>query len=86
MKGHFEPISGILRVFEDDKNYGDDYIWCVTVRFLNLTTVELLGITKAPTPSIWRAVRRVLFDMKIDTVVIYKILSDGTVIKKIIKR
>jgi len=86
MHGHFEPISGVLRIFEDGKEYGDEYVWCVTVKFLTRTKVELCGIIKAPTPSMWKAIRTTLWNMNIDTVVMERKLSDGTIVKKEIQR
>jgi len=50
-----EPISGILRVFAEDKQYGDKYVWACTVKYVDAHTIELMGVIEAPTPSICRA-------------------------------
>ena len=78
MHAEFENLSGIIRIFEDGKNYGDEYGWAVTVRYLDKETVEFLGITKAPTISQWRAIEDCCREEGIKTIVFYRILNDGT--------
>lgn len=56
MKASIEPISGVIRVWVDGCVYGDPYEWVATVRWLNRTTIEILGYTTKVTPSIWKAV------------------------------
>lgn len=51
----FEHISSWLRVYEDDKQYGDPYFG-LAVRWLSRTEVELGLQQKKLTPDIYRAV------------------------------
>lgn len=54
----FEPLAGVIRVFQEGKQYGDRYEWVASVRFLMKDAIEILGYTKPVTPSIWRALRK----------------------------
>lgn len=58
MKAAIEPISGVIRVWMDGGVYGDPYEWVATVRWINRTSVEILGYTRRVTPGIWRAVSK----------------------------
>jgi hypothetical protein len=69
MNAHFEPLSGIVRVFADGNTYGDSYEWCATCRFLDQKRVEILGVTKPMTPSIWRAIVERFGEMGVETIV-----------------
>lgn len=42
---HLEPLTSILRVYDEGKSYGDEYLWCCTVRYVNIEEVELCGVT-----------------------------------------
>lgn len=54
-----EMIAGVIRVFPSpDKTHGDVYDWAATVHRLNQETIEILGVTQAPTPSQWREIKR----------------------------
>jgi hypothetical protein len=57
---HIEPAVGLLRVFDDGAQFGDPYIWSCTVKHLDEHSVELCGVCKPVTPSIWRAIRDLL--------------------------
>ncbi len=46
MKGHIEPLSGILRV---GGSYGEHCTYSVTLRYLNPEEVEIMGAERAPT-------------------------------------
>lgn len=58
MQVHIEPLAAVLRVFDGDSNYGDPYEVALTLRYLDQTTVEILGLDKPITPAVWRAIRR----------------------------
>ena len=55
--GHIEPLSGVLRI---GGAYGDPYRYAVTLRYLSPREVEILSVLRAPTPSEWRAMAKVL--------------------------
>lgn len=58
MKVHVQPISGVLRVWNNpDAHYGQPYDWACTLRYLDEETVEFLGVTQPVTVSLWRAIR-----------------------------
>lgn len=58
MKSEIESLVGVIRVWQDDKGYGDPYEWVATVRWRTRTEVEIMGYTKPVTPSIWKSVVR----------------------------
>lgn len=58
MQVHVEPLAAVLRVFDGASNYGDPYKLALTVRYLDQTTIEILGLDKPITPTAWRAIRR----------------------------
>ena len=84
MNAHFEPISGVIRLFEDGKGYGDKYTWAGTVRFIDAKTVEVLGCTSAPKPSEWRAIVQCVKDVGVKEIIFYRIRSDGTTDKHVV--
>lgn len=55
MHAEFEHIASLLRVFDDDKKYGDPYFG-LAVRWLNKTEVELELQQKKLTPAIYRSI------------------------------
>ncbi len=63
-EGHIEPLCGLLRI---GGPYGSPYEWCVTVRYLSPSEVELLGALRAPTTGEWRKAVRVLREAGIVT-------------------
>lgn len=69
MNAHFEPLSGIVRVFADGYSYGDSYEWAATCRFLDPNKVEILGVTTPMTPGIWRAIVERFGEMGVETIV-----------------
>lgn len=60
---HIEPLTAVLRVFAPGKGYGDPYEFACTVRWLDPETVELLGVDKPPSPSMWWPVADALREM-----------------------
>ncbi len=67
MKVDLQPVSGILRIWNDpDAKYGDPYDWCCTVKWLTETKVELLGVDKPVTPAMWRAIQDALAERGIE--------------------
>lgn len=65
---HVEPVSSVLRVFVNDKNYGDEYLWCCTVRWINVEKVELCGVTEFPNLSFRHAIGKALWDIGVKEV------------------
>lgn len=59
---HVEPISSILRVFVNEKGYGEKYLWCCTLRWLNPKKVELCAVTDFPNLAFRRAIGKALWN------------------------
>lgn len=57
MPGHLEPLSAVLRI---GGVYGEPYTWAAAVRYRSPTEVEILGASRCPTGSEWKAAIRVL--------------------------
>ena len=76
-KAHLEHLSGVVRVFEDGRDFGDPYCFAATVRWKDPTTVEILGITKPPVPSDWRAMRELFAEMSVSRVEIKRRREGG---------
>lgn len=70
MNVHIEPLAGVLRVFDETSNYGDPYELALTVRYVDQTTIEILGLDKPITPTHWRAIRQHLKTLGIAKVMI----------------
>ena len=74
-------MSGVVRVFDNDKSYGDEYSWASTCRFLDLKTVEILGVTKPLLISERKAILALFANMNIENVV-YNRYKNGKPYKK----
>lgn len=83
---HIEPLSGIIRVFDDDAKYGEPYQWAATVRWLDRETIEICGAMAAPTPSEWRAIARLMRSQSppVKRVVVKRNRPDGTTETRIV--
>lgn len=57
MKGHIEPLAGILRIGGE---YGQPFTWSATLRYITPAEVEVMGALRAPTLEERRAIRDVL--------------------------
>lgn len=57
VSGHLEPLAAVLRI---GGAYGEPYTYAVPVRYVTPYEVEILGATRAPTPSEWRGVVQTL--------------------------
>lgn len=55
MQAEFEHLTSVLRVWPDDKQYGDPY-WGVVIRWINQREVEIMLQQQKLTPAIYRAV------------------------------
>lgn len=55
MHAEFEHIASLLRVWDDEKSYGDPYCWAVAVRWLNRHEVEIILQQQKLTAGIYRA-------------------------------
>lgn len=68
-----EPLSAVVRFWHDEQSqYGDPYDWVATLRWITPNEVEVIGITKPPTPSVWRAVKAACREMGIERIVFYR--------------
>jgi hypothetical protein len=81
----FEPTSGVVRIFSEGRSFGQPYDWVASVRWLSPTSVEILGIEKAPKPSEWRALIACWKKLGVETMVFSRYKSQGTTIKHVIK-
>lgn len=70
MHAHIEPIAGVVRIFENERQWGDPFVWSCTIRWRNITEVELLGVTKPPTATQMRALIKTLQRAGITAVII----------------
>jgi hypothetical protein len=75
---HIEVLSGIVRVFEPGKAYGDTYVWSATLRWTAPDTVEYLGALRAPTRHEIRAMAEKLREMGVFFVLIKRLRPDGS--------
>lgn len=55
MHCEFEHLTSILRVWDDDKKYGDPY-WGIVIRWINNEEVEIMLQQQKLTTAIYRAV------------------------------
>lgn len=78
MHVHVEPLSAIVRVFENGKSYGDPYEWAGAIRCLDRNTVEVVGTMQAPSVKVWRELKKCLPDFGITTVIFKRRMRDGT--------
>jgi len=59
MPARIEPFSCVVRYWDNnDAQHGDPYQWAASVRWINIETMEICGITRPPTIAIWRAVKQ----------------------------
>lgn len=49
-----EPLVVQLRFHKDEGQFGDPYIWSATGVRIAPGVLEIIGVIKAPLPSIWR--------------------------------
>ena len=50
-----EPISAVVRIWDNQSGYGAPYDWVATLRWVDKDTVEVIGTTTAPTRTQWKA-------------------------------
>jgi len=77
VSAHVETTSVVLRVFSDGREFGDRYDWCATGVRIAPGVLEILGVLRAPSPSEWRAVYRVLKAQGWRTVIWWRHRPDG---------
>lgn len=77
-----EPISGTLRIHSEDIispwDWRHQYTNCCTIRFLFANEVVLSGLTFTITPSIWKAMNKLLWDLGIANASWERYKADGT--------
>ena len=69
-------------MFALDKNYGDEYIWASTCRFIDFTTVELLGVTKPIKLTEWKAILKTMHSIGVEKVIYKRYKNDELIIKQ----
>lgn len=60
---HFD--GGVIRVFDSARKFGEPYLYSVAFKWIGPKLIELVGATRPPTPSQWRAIRQLLRPMGI---------------------
>lgn len=83
MKVDIKPADSVLRVFEEDSKYGDKYVWSCSVKKIDDSTWEIMGVLVPPSPDVWRAMRKYVKENNIT--VIFKRIKDGKERIKIIE-
>lgn len=76
---HLEMIGGVIRVFAEGKQYGDEYEYAITFRTLAHDKAEMIGVIQPPTISQWKAIQKCLKENGIKTFVLTRKRSDGTI-------
>lgn len=66
---HVESVASIIRIFDVDKDFGDEYLWCCTLRWINPTKVELCGVVDFPNMSYRHAMGKTLWKMGVKEVI-----------------
>ena len=72
MKTHVEHLISIIRIFDDNMEYGDPYIWSATLKFIDIETVEIVGVDKPITISMYRVIKKALIDMGVVRAIFYR--------------
>lgn len=80
----FGTLVGVLRLFDDGKKYGDPYSWCCTFCTQENNIVYITAVLKAPTPSQWREICRVFYNMGYRKAVFTRIKEDKRIEKEIL--
>lgn len=78
MDGYIQYLSGVLRIGEKCKKYGDPYEWSCALNLFTPKRVEILGVDKEVLPSIRRTIRSVLERDGFDEGFYQRINEDGT--------
>jgi len=55
---HLEPLTFVVRIFGEGKQYGDPYDWVATAVKIDDNVLEIKGALKAPTPEQFRALQK----------------------------
>jgi len=83
LRADVEFIAGVIRVW-DGGSYGDPYRWAATVRWIDRTQVEILGVTSAPTVAELRAILQQFNQLGVERVV-FKRIKNGVSISRCLK-
>jgi hypothetical protein len=62
MKAHLEPITFVIRVFDEGKDFGDPYAFSATLIRIDKNTVKFMGVDKQITIEMWRALDLALYE------------------------
>lgn len=73
---HVEPISSVLRVFVNEKSYGEEYLWCCTVRWINPEKVELCAVTDFPNLAFRHAIGKALWEIGVKEIFFVRKIGD----------
>lgn len=60
--GKIEPLTAVLRIYDDHCGPPSPYDWCCTLRWTAPKTVELMGVVKPITHEQLKALRKTLRD------------------------
>lgn len=66
---HTEPLASIIRVFKSEDSYGDEYLWCCTLRWISPIKVELCGVIDFPNFEYRHAIGKTLWKMGVKEVI-----------------
>lgn len=71
-KAHVEYISAVLRVFPQGCSYGDPYEFACTLRWVDNRTVEMVGVDKSPTVSMYRPIFDILCEQGVEKLIFWR--------------
>lgn len=84
MHAELRPTTWVLRIFERGQTHGDPYSWACSVEQIDENTIELMGVMIPPSPSVWRAIRKMADDRQW-TIIFRRIRKNGDIRVKVVK-
>jgi hypothetical protein len=79
MKIHIQHLSSVVRIwFNDDSKFGDPYDWAATIRWIDNEKIELLGVDKPITKSMWMAMQNAFHEVGITSILAMRHTGDKT--------
>lgn len=76
----FDEPGGIIRIFGDNKEYGDEYCWAATIKKISNEVIEILGVATPLTFKQARAIKKELKKLGFKKILINK-FKNGNIIK-----
>lgn len=77
MPANIQHLTSIIRQGEQANEYRAPYTWSATVRWMDTTAVELIGVDAPMTKTIWREVMGLLHELGIEKFLIHRIGDDS---------